>query len=85
MNKANEEMLDEYDFKGKKAVRGKHREAFRQGYSVRVIKDDGTFSEQYFTPIEADVRKYFPDSTAVNEALRGLIKLIPENLTPKKN
>lgn len=85
MNKANEEMLAEYDFKGKKAVRGKYHEAFKKGYSVRIYKDDGTFSEQYFTRIESDVRKYFPDSETVNDALRGLIKLIPANPVSGKN
>ena len=73
MNKANKEMLDEYDFSGKKGVRGKYHEAFRKGYTVRVFKDDGTFTEQYFASIEADVHQYFPDSAAVNKALRSLI------------
>jgi hypothetical protein len=74
MNKANEEMLEDYDFKGKKGVRGKYHEAFRKGYSVRIYKEDGSIDEQYFASIEADVHKYFPNSEAVNEALRSLIK-----------
>lgn len=73
MNKANKEMFDEYDFSGRKGVRGKYREAFRNGYTVRVIKEDGTIDEQYFASIEADVHQYFPDSAAVNKALRSLI------------
>ena len=28
--------------------------------------------------LDPDVRRYFPDSEAVNRALRGLIELIPE-------
>lgn len=75
MNKVNEEMLEEYDFRGKKGVRGKYHEAFRKGYTVRVYKDDGTFAEQYFASIEADVHQYFPDSAAVNKALRSLLPL----------
>lgn len=70
---ANKEMLDEYDFKGKKGVRGKYHEAFKQGYTVRVYNDDGTFAEEYFASIEADVHKYFPNSESVINALRSLI------------
>jgi hypothetical protein len=73
MNKANKEMLDEYDFTKKKGVRGKYYDAFKKGYSVRVYKDDGTFAEEYFASIEADVHKHFPNSEAVNNALRSLI------------
>ncbi len=74
MTKANKEMRDEYDFKGKQGVRGKYHEAFKKGYSVRVYKEDGSIDEQYFASIEADVHKYFPNSEAVNAALRSLIK-----------
>lgn len=66
-------MLDEYDFTGKKGVRGKYHEAFKKGYTVRVIKENGTTDEQYFASIEADVHNYFPDSDSVNTALRSLI------------
>jgi hypothetical protein len=45
----------------------------KQGYTVRIKKDDGSFSEQYFASIEADVHRYFPNSEAVNNALRSLI------------
>ena len=71
--KNKDEMLDEYDFRGKKGVRGKYHKAFKEGYTVRVYKDDGSFVEEYFASIEADVHKYFPDSEAVNKALRSLI------------
>jgi hypothetical protein len=74
MSRANNEMLEEYDFKGKKGIRGKYHEIFKKGYSVRVYKADGSFEEQYFASIEADVHKFFPNSEAVNEALRSLIK-----------
>lgn len=73
MNKDKEEMLDEYDLTGKKGVRGKYHEAFKKGYTVRVIKENGTADEQYFASIEADVHSYFPDSDSVNTALRSLI------------
>ena len=89
MKKANnlqrdEDMLPEYNFKGKKGVRGKYAKAMKKGYSVRVLNQDGTAATQHFIPeenaivLEPDVQVYFPDSESVNSALRGLIKLIPE-------
>ena len=78
-----EEMLPEYDFTGKKGVRGKYHRAYQQGHTVRVDQEDGTVTTQYFTLedgavlLEPDVREYFPDSASVNRALRTLITLIP--------
>lgn len=85
-NKAesNDDMLPEYNFEGKKAVRGKYAKSMQNGYSVRVIKDDGTITTQHFIPkenavvLDPDVKAYFPDSESVNHALRSLINLIPE-------
>ena len=77
------EMLPEYDSSGKKRVRGKYFDAYQQGHTVRVHQDDGSVTTQYFTLEEGavmlapDVREYFPDSESVNQALRGLIGLIP--------
>lgn len=76
-----DEMLSEYDFRA--GVRGKHYESYRNGHTVTVHKSDGTTQVQYFkleegaVMLEIDVRKYFPDSEAVNKALRGLITLLP--------
>jgi hypothetical protein len=81
------EMLSEYDFRG--GVRGKHADAYQQGHSVRVHHPDGTTTVQYFTPadraviLEPDVQEYFPDSQAVNRALRTLIELIPTKRQPR--
>ena len=75
------EMLPEYDFSG--GVRGKHYQAYREGHTVKIHESDGTVTVQYFTLeegavlLEPDVQEYFPDSEAVNKALRGLIALIP--------
>ena len=77
------EMVPEYDFTEEKGVRGKYFQAYRQGYTVRVHEDDGTVSIRYFSledgavMLEPEVREYFPDSEAVNTALRSLIALIP--------
>jgi hypothetical protein len=72
-------MRAEYNFSGKKGMRGKYYEAYRQGHTVRVHKSNGTVEVKYFTladgavMLEADVRKHFPDSRSVNRALRKLI------------
>jgi hypothetical protein len=77
------EMLPEYDFGGKKGVRGKYYRAYQQGHTVKIQQEDGSITTQYFTLEEGavllapDVREYFPDSESVNEALRGLIRLAP--------
>ena len=76
-----DDMLPEYDFSG--GVRGKHHKAYRAGHTVSVGKDDGSVQVQHFTLadgavlLESDVRKYFPDSDAVNRTLRTLITLLP--------
>lgn len=80
----NDDMLPEYDFKGKKGVRGKYAKDMKQGYTVRVTNEDGTVTVKHFMPrenailLDPDVRVYFPDSESVNRALGSLIALIPE-------
>src|SRR2546422_7644344 len=79
---ADEEMRPEYDFRG--GVRGKHYQAYRRGHTVTIHKTDGSKVVQHFTledgavMLEPDVRAYFPDSEAVNSALRCLIPLLPQ-------
>lgn len=81
-NLEDNDMLPEYDFS--RGVRGKHYQAYREGHTVKIHQVDGTVTVQYFTleegavMLEPDVREYFPDSEAVNKALRALIALIPE-------
>jgi hypothetical protein len=63
--------------------RGKYHKALRKGYPRTVQHKDGTQEITHFRPLpgtihlDPDVRAYFPDSEAVNAALRGLIALIP--------
>jgi hypothetical protein len=70
-------MREEYDFSG--GVRGKHYKSYREGHTVRIHKDNGTTSVQYFTQedgaviLDPDVKAHFPDSESVNRALRSLI------------
>ena len=77
-------MLLEYAFTGRKSVRGKYHQAYRQGHTVRIYQEGGTVSVQHFAldegavMVEPDVRKYFPTSESVNQALRSLITLIPK-------
>lgn len=76
MNDRELEMRDEYDFRG--AQRAEHHRAYREGHLVRVFKADGTVETKHFTLAEGavmldpDVRAMFPDSEAVNRALRAL-------------
>lgn len=82
-NEVETDMLPDYDFRGKTGVRGKYYTAYQQGHTVRIQQEDGSITTQYFTLEEGavllapDVREYFPDSESVNQALRGLIKLVP--------
>lgn len=75
------EMQAEYDFSG--GVRGKHAQAWRQGFKVIVHRDDGTSEERDFALpdgaviLDPDIRRFFPDSASVNRALRGLLALVP--------
>jgi hypothetical protein len=84
------EMLPEYELGGKKGVRGKYYHAYQQGHTVRIYQEDGSVITQYFTLEEGavllapDVREYFPDSESVNQALRGLIDLIPHKAQRRK-
>jgi hypothetical protein len=80
---AQDEMLPQYDFRGKQGVRGKYYRAYRQGHTVKIRQPDGTVTVQHFTladgavMLEPDVRAYFPNSDAVNKTLRSIIALMP--------
>ena len=56
-----EDMRPEYDFS--RRVRGKYAARYRQGTNVVVL--------------EADVAAAFPDSEAVNRALRAVLAAVP--------
>ena len=77
---AEDEMRPEYDFRG--AVRGKFYKPLHKGYTVHVHQADGTTIVKHFkfeegtVMLQPDVREYFPDSEAVNTALRSLITLM---------
>lgn len=71
------EMRAEYDFAS--GVRGKHHQAYREGHTVSITRQDGSTETHYFTPedgavmLDPDVKEHFPDSESVNKALRSLI------------
>lgn len=81
-----DDIAPEYDFS--RGVRGKHAKALRAGYTITIHKSDGTTevrevaSRPGTVVLDPDVRAYFPDSEAVNRALRGLINLIPQHQHP---
>ncbi len=72
-------MLPEYDFTGKKGVRGKYSKVYRAGHSVQIYDGDKLVSEEYFASIDPDVHAYFPDSKSINIALRKIISLGTES------
>ena len=78
---SDETMRTEYDFSH--GVRGKHHKAYRQGHQATIHKSDGTTVVQNFkleegaVVLDRDVRKYFTNAEAVNNALRALIAIIP--------
>ena len=82
VKKKGDEMLAEYDFS--KAERGKFHRPLDKGYIVHVKQSDGTEVVNHYTLAEGtillapDVREYFSDSEAVNEALRSLIHLMEQ-------
>ena len=84
------EMRAEYDLASLgKGVRGKYYQDYRAGHTVKIHREDGTTLVQHFdledgaVMLEPDVREYFPDSAAVNAALRCLIPLLPKKRKTK--
>ncbi len=80
-----DDMFPEYDLASMPGgVRGKYYKDYREGHTVKVHKTDGTTVVQHFqlkegaVMLDPDVRQYFPDSEAVNNALRCLISLMPK-------
>ncbi len=72
-------MHDDYNFSN--GVRGRYRYLHGQPYTIRVCHPDGSVTLETVEAtieLDPDVRSYFPDSEAVNRALRSLIELIPE-------
>jgi hypothetical protein len=69
--------IPETDFS--KGVRGKYATTLKNnGYTIRVYRSDGRFDEkrvlgESLISLDPDVQAFFPDSKAVNRALRRLI------------
>ncbi|HLC15010.1 MAG TPA: hypothetical protein VJL89_02135 [Thermodesulfovibrionia bacterium] len=81
------DMLPEYYFKNMAGgIQGKYYKDYREGHTVKIHNIDGTTTVQHFTLeentviLDPDVQEYFPDSEAVNEALRCLIPLLAKNV-----
>lgn len=66
-SKTAEEMRDHYDFSG--GVRGKYAARYAEGANVVVLAPD--------------VAEVFPDSIAVNEALRTLVRMSTRTVRAK--
>ena len=54
------DLLEEYDFSG--GIRGKYTEQYREGSNIVIL--------------DPDIAEMFPDSAAVNQALRALAQII---------
>jgi len=90
MENDNNDIRPEYDFtKMKGGIRGKYYKAYRKGHTVKIHKSDGTTTVQHFKleegaiMLDPDVCEYFPNSEAVNHALRRLIPQISQPLPAK--
>ncbi len=75
-------MLPEYNLKGKTGVRRKYGEEIERNFTVRITQKDGKVVTQRYEMVDGavmlapDVRAYFPDSDTVNNVLRALIPAI---------
>ncbi|GAA6621767.1 hypothetical protein [Scytonema sp. NUACC26] len=64
--------------------RGKNYQASRRSHCVTIQQTDGTTIVHHYTRedgiviIDPDVREYFPNAEAVNNALRTLINLVSQ-------
>ncbi|CAN5835751.1 hypothetical protein BH20ACI4_BH20ACI4_27160 [soil metagenome] len=74
MNKKNQEMRDEYDFSN--GIRGKHAKDLQNGHTTIIHKSDGSTVVRESRPIilEPDLQMRFPNSEAVNKALRSWLE-----------
>lgn len=82
------EMRPEYDFRG--VVRGKDYRPLEKGYTIYIHQLDGTTVVKHmkldkgFVRLRPEVSEYFPDSAAVNSALRSLIALMSQMPSKKE-
>ena len=85
-----DDMLPEYNFKGKKGMRGKYYLGPNQTHAVHIYHEDGTVTKRDFSSLQkvilldADVAAHFPDSESVNHTLRTLIALVPDKQIGEK-
>ena len=83
-------MLPEYNFKGKKGMRGKYYAGQNQSHDVHIQHGDGTVTKRHFDSLQkvilldADVAVHFPDSESVNHTLRTLVALVPDKQIGEK-
>ena len=68
-----DEMLPHYDFSN--GVRGKHYKKFREGVNIRVLESGKSTK---LVVLDDDIGNIFPDSKAVNDALRHLVAALPK-------
>ncbi len=69
-----DDMLPHYDFSG--GVRGKHFKKFREGIDIQLLESG---KRTTMVVLDDDLGKLFPDSKAVNDALRHLLAAMPSS------
>ena len=72
-NGKSDEMLPHYDFSG--GVKGKHYKNFREGVTIQLL---GETKDTKLVMLDEDMGKLFPDSKAVNNALRHIVAALPK-------
>jgi hypothetical protein len=84
-------MKKEYDFSQYEKVTGNRiHKSYLKGHSVKINRIDGSHTVVKYLPeknavvLEPDVRRFFPDTESVNEALRTLIRLVPGKINAGK-
>lgn len=76
MKKDEDQMLPEYDFSGRKGIRGRYSKAMKSGYSIKTYNGKKVVSDRFYAAIEPDVKEHFPDSKSINVALRKIISRV---------
>jgi len=69
VNTKGDDMKQEYDFS--KGIRGKYLKRYQEGSNVVVL--------------DPEIAEYFPDSGAVNDALRALMRAAGHNKAPLRS
>ena len=82
-----DEMLPHYDFSN--AKRNHFAKRFKDGAFIRILSEGKVVQTKFIYPkgvvvLDDDLKKLFPDSSAVNNALRNLVEASKSIEKPKR-